>query len=112
MTTSFTDISFLLWKHKIMMNLNNISGNIFLNHYLDDLYLVRERRLELLWVYPLDPKSSASANSATLAKNQAVTVYIHYPWNCQHQSYLDTTDQLCFFYNCVVNPHALWAIHA
>ena len=30
--------------------------------------MVREARLELAWVSPLDPKSSASANSATLAR--------------------------------------------
>ena len=32
------------------------------------LLVVRERRLELLRVAPLDPKSSASTNSATLAQ--------------------------------------------
>jgi hypothetical protein len=33
------------------------------------LRVVRERRLELLRVAPLDPKSSASTNSATLAQS-------------------------------------------
>jgi hypothetical protein len=36
-----------------------------LNHR--NYYLVREGRLELPWVTPLDPKSSASTSSATLA---------------------------------------------
>ena|GEM_PF-2318677 len=37
--------------------------------------LVRERRLELLRFYPLDPKSSASANSATLARDGFGIIY-------------------------------------
>ena len=38
-------------------------------------YLVREGRLELPWVTPLDPKSSASTSSATLALCQVFSVY-------------------------------------
>jgi hypothetical protein len=30
--------------------------------------MVREARVELAWIYPLDPKSSASTISATLAQ--------------------------------------------
>ncbi len=43
-------------------------------HHLPHCYLVREERLELSQVTLLEPKSSASTNSATLAKSGYQTV--------------------------------------
>lgn len=52
---------------KVALGLAIVLARIF--HELSGLglILVREGRLELPWVTPLDPKSSASASSATLA---------------------------------------------
>ena len=55
---------------KVVLGLAIVLARIFhdrIFHELSGLILVREGRLELPWVTPLDPKSSASASSATLA---------------------------------------------
>ena len=46
-----------------------------LNKISDFFYLVRVKRLELLWVAPLEPKSSASTSFAIPAKRTANQLY-------------------------------------
>ena len=51
------------------LNIHHTAKNKELGFTLTPLFaMVRERGVEPLWVSPLDPKSSASASSATLAR--------------------------------------------